>query len=261
MGQYSIYLDAAKEVAREAGEILRRDYFKTGEVFFKGEVNLVTATDTESQDLIFDRLSKSFPGHDFLAEEGLKELSGAEFRWVFDPLDGTTNFAHRFPVFCVSLGLERGKELVGGVVYNPMSEEMFWAERDEGAFFNGRPIRVSKIDDLNKGLVATGFPYDIRETKANMRHHDAFILRTQAVRRCGSAAIDLCYVACGRFDGFWEMKLSPWDTAAGAVIVAEAGGRVTDFKGGPVDIYHPEVVASNGLIHQAMLDVLDSKSW
>jgi len=259
MGQYSIYLDAAKEVAREAGEILRRDYFKAGEIFFKGEVNLVTATDTESQAFIFDRLSKSFPGHDFLAEEGLKELSGAEFRWVFDPLDGTTNFAHRFPVFCVSIGLERGKELVCGVVYNPMSEEMFWAERDDGAFFKGRPIRVSKIDDLNKALVATGFAYDIRENRTNMRHHDDFLLRTQAVRRCGSAALDLCYVACGRFDGFWEMKLSPWDTAAGAVIVAEAGGRVTDFNGGPVDIYHPEVVASNGLIHQAMLDVLDGR--
>lgn len=259
MGQYSIYLDAAKEVARDAGEILRRDYFKTGEIFFKGEVNLVTATDTESQAFIFDRLSKSFPGHDFLAEEGLKELSGAEFRWVFDPLDGTTNFAHRFPVFCVSIGLEHGKELVCGVVYNPMSEEMFWAERAGGAFFNGRPIHVSKIDDLNKALVATGFPYDIRENKTNMGHHDGFLLRTQAVRRCGSAALDLCYVACGRFDGFWEMKLSPWDTAAGAVIVAEAGGRVTDFNGRPVDIYHPEVVASNGLVHQAMLDVLDSK--
>jgi len=259
MGQHSIYLEAAKRIAREAGEILRRDFHKPGEVFFKGVVNLVTATDTESQDLIYDRLSKAFPGHDFLAEEGLRKFSDAEFRWVFDPLDGTTNFAHRFPVFCVSIGLERRKELVCGVVYNPISEEMFWAERDEGAFFGGRPIRVSEVDDLNRSLVATGFAYDIRENKTNMRQHDDFLLRTQAVRRCGSAAIDLCCVACGRFDGFWEMKLSPWDTAAGALIVTEAGGRVTNFAGAPVDIYHPEVAASNGFIHEAMLDVLNGR--
>lgn len=257
MGKYAIYLDAAKEAAKEAGELLRRDFYKAGEVFFKGEVNLVTVTDTASQTLIFERLSKTFPDHDFLAEEGLKKLSDAEFRWVFDPLDGTTNFAHRFPVFCVSIGLERRKELVCGVVFNPMSGEMFWAEKGEGAFYNRKRVYASKVDDLNKSLVATGFAYDIREKRTNMRQHDAFLVRTQAVRRCGSAALDLCYVACGRFDGFWEMKLNPWDTAAGALIVQEGGGRVTDFQGRPVDIYHPEVVASNGLIHQSMLDVLD----
>jgi myo-inositol-1(or 4)-monophosphatase len=136
---------------------------------------------------------------------------------------------------------------------------MFWAERGEGAYLNGQKIAVSKIDDLNKSLVATGFPYDIRETQMNMIHHDHFLLRTQGVRRCGSAALDLCFVACGRFDGFWEMKLNPWDTAAGAVIVEEAGGRITDFQGRPVDIYHPEVLATNGLLHQAMLDVLNAK--
>jgi myo-inositol-1(or 4)-monophosphatase len=259
MGEYSIYLEAARTVAREAGDLLRRDFFEVGEIFFKSKVDLVTKTDTASQDLVFRRLSGLFPGHDFLAEEGLKELTGAEFRWVFDPLDGTTNFAHRFPVFCVSLGLERRKELVCGVVFNPMNGEMFWAGRGEGAYFNGQKIRVSAIDDLNRSLLATGFPYDIRETKANMRHHDDFLLRTQGVRRCGSAALDLCYVACGRFDGFWEMKLNPWDTAAGAVIVEEAGGRITDFRGVPVDIYHPEVAASNGLIHEAMLGVLNTK--
>ena len=259
MGQYLIYLDAAKDIAQEAGTLLREYFFKAGEIFFKGEVNLVTEADTAAQDLIFRRLSKSFPGHDFLAEEGLKELSGSEFRWVFDPLDGTTNFAHRFPVFSVSLALEQRKKSVCGVVFNPMSGEMFWAERGEGAYLNGQKIAVSKIDDLNKSLVATGFPYDIRETQTNMIHHDHFLLRTQGVRRCGSAALDLCFVACGRFDGFWEMKLNPWDTAAGAVIVEEAGGRITDFQGRPVDIYHPEVLATNGLLHQAMLDVLNAK--
>ena len=256
MGEYSIYLDAALEIAREAGDILRTDYGRTGEVRFKGVVNLVTDTDLAAQDLIFRRLSARFPGHEFLGEEGLRELGGSEFRWVFDPLDGTTNFAHRFPFFCVSLALERRGELVCGVVHNPISGETFRAERGSGAFLGEKPIRVSSVDDLDRTLVATGFPYDIRETRANMAHHDAFLLRTQGVRRCGSAAIDLCYVACGRFDGFWEMKLSPWDTAAGAVILREAGGRITDFRGRPVDIYQPEVCASNGLVHEAMLAVL-----
>jgi myo-inositol-1(or 4)-monophosphatase len=259
MGKYASYLQAARRVAEEAGALLKRDFYKPGEVYFKGEVNLVTATDTASQDLVFGRLSKAFPGHDFLAEEGLKSLSEAEFRWVFDPLDGTTNFAHRFPVFCVSIALEHRGRLACGVVFNPMSGEIFWGERGAGAFFNGERIAVSNIADLGRSLVATGFPYDIRETRTNMGHHDDFLLRAQAVRRCGSAAIDLCYVACGRFEGFWEMKLSPWDTAAGALIVEEAGGRVTDFTGRPVDIYHPEVLASNGLVHQAMLDVLNGQ--
>jgi myo-inositol-1(or 4)-monophosphatase len=257
MGEYEAYLEAAKSAAREAGELLRRNLSQTGEIYFKGQVNLVTKSDTESQDLIFDRLSARFPGHDFLAEEGLKSLKGSDFRWVFDPLDGTTNFAHGFPVFCVSLGLEHRGGLACGVVYDPMREEMFWAEKREGAFLNGGRIRVSKIDDLNRSLLATGFAYDIRETKTNIRQSNDFLLRAQGLRRCGSAALDLCYVACGRFDGFWEMKLSPWDTAAGAVIVEEAGGRVTDFQGNSVNIYHPEVVASNGLVHQAMMEVLN----
>jgi myo-inositol-1(or 4)-monophosphatase len=257
MGEYAVYLDAAKSAAREAGELLRKNLSQIGEIYFKGLVNLVTKSDTESQDLIFDRLSARFPGHDFLAEEGLKLLKGAEFRWVFDPLDGTTNFAHGFPVFCVSLGLEHRGGLACGVVYDPMREEVFWAEKGEGAYLNGERIRVSKINDLDRSLLATGFAYDIRETKTNIRQANDFLLRAQGLRRCGSAALDLCYVACGRLEGFWEMKLSPWDTAAGAVIVEEAGGRVSDFRGNPVNIYHPEVVASNGLVHQAMMEVLN----
>jgi myo-inositol-1(or 4)-monophosphatase len=257
MGGHSAYLDAALDVVREAGDILRTDYARAGEVRYKGIVNLVTETDMASQELIHRRLSARFPDHDFLAEEGLRRLSGAEFRWVFDPLDGTTNFAHRLPVFCVSLALERRGELVCGVVHNPISGETFRAERGGGAYLGETPIRVSPIGGLDQALVATGFPYDIRETRANISHHDAFLLRTQGVRRCGSAALDLCYVACGRFDGFWEMKLNPWDTAAGALMVEEAGGRITDFQGRPVDIYKPEVCASNGLLHEAMLAVLN----
>ncbi len=256
MGEYAVFLDEAKGTAEEAGTLLRKNLGQIGEVFFKGLVNLVTKSDTESQDLIFSRLSARFPGHDFLAEEGLKSLRGSDFRWVFDPLDGTTNFAHGFPVFCVSLGLEHRSRLVCGVVYDPTRDEMFWAEKGEGAYLNGEKIRVSAIDDLNKSLLATGFSYDIRETRTNIRQFNEFLLLAQGVRRCGSAALDLCYVASGRLEGFWEMKLSPWDTAAGAVIVEEAGGRISDFQGNPVNIYHPEVVASNGLVHQAMMDVL-----
>lgn len=256
MGEYAAALEEARATASEAGELLRDFYSRSGEVRFKGEVDLVTDADTASQDLIHGRLSRAFPGHDFLAEEGLERLSGSAYRWIFDPLDGTTNFAHRLPVFCVSIALEHRGLLACGVVFNPMSGEMFWAERGGGAFLDGRPIRVSKISDLRKALVATGFPYDLRTTRTNIVPHERFLLRSQAVRRCGSAAIDLCYVACGRFDGFWEFQLNPWDTAAGAVVASEAGGRVTDFRGRPVDVYHPEVLASNGLIHEAMLEVL-----
>jgi myo-inositol-1(or 4)-monophosphatase len=256
MGTYAEFLEAGRAAALEAGELLRRDYHRLGEVRFKSEINLVTATDHDSQDLIFGRLSARFPGHDFLAEEGLRQVRGSDFRWVFDPLDGTTNFAHRFPVFCVSIALEREGRLVCGIVHNPMSGETFWAESGEGAWLNGARVGVSSIDDLGRSLVATGFSYDIRETRANMAEHDRVLLRAQAVRRCGSAALDLCFVACGRFDGFWELKLNPWDTAAGALLVAEAGGRVTDYDGRPVDIYRPEVVASNGLIHSSLLEAL-----
>jgi myo-inositol-1(or 4)-monophosphatase len=260
MGECGRYLKSAVEVVREAGELLKRHFSETGEVFFKGEVDLVTRSDKASQDLIYSRLSKIYPDHDFLGEEGLTELSGSDFRWVFDPLDGTTNFAHRLPVFSISLALEHRRRLVCGVVFNPISGELFTAERGAGAFLNDRRIAVSTIDDLDKSLLATGFPYDIRKTKTNITNHNRFLVRAQAVRRCGSAALDLCFVACGRFDGFWEEKLNPWDTAAGAVIVEEAGGRVTDFEENPVDIYHPEVVASNGFIHRAMLEVLKLNS-
>jgi myo-inositol-1(or 4)-monophosphatase len=250
------FLTTAKAVALEAGALIKDGYSRITEVRFKGDINLVTETDFAAQKLIHERLSAAYPDHDFLAEEGLQTVRGAEHRWVFDPLDGTTNFAHKLPVFCVSIALEKRGDLVCGVVYNPMSEELFWACAGGGAFRNGASLRVSAIETLGRSLVATGFSYDIRETRCNIAQHERVILRAQGVRRCGSAALDLCYVAAGRFDGFWELKLSPWDTAAGAVIVREAGGRITDFLDGPVNIYHPEVCASNGLIHSELLSLL-----
>jgi myo-inositol-1(or 4)-monophosphatase len=259
MSAYGEFLRAGVDAAIEAGKLLARDVRRPVEVEYKGVINLVTESDRASQALIFKRLSTRFPGHDFLAEEGLKELSGAEFRWVFDPLDGTTNFAHRFPVFCVAVGLEHRGRLVCGVVHNPMTGETFRAETGHGAWLDGERIRVSTIPDLERSLVATGFSYDIRGTRANIAEHDRVLLRAQGIRRCGSAALDLCSVACGRLDGFWELRLSPWDTAAGAVIVAEAGGRITNFRDEPVDIYHPEVVATNGLIHREILEVLNQR--
>ncbi len=254
-------LETARGVALEAGALLRERYHRLTEVRYKGDINLVTEADTLAQALIVDRLSKAFPGHDFLAEEGLKSLSGAEFRWVIDPLDGTTNFAHKLPVFCVSIGLEQAGELRAGVVHNPMTGDTFWAAAGGGAFHNGSPVRVSATADLGRALLATGFGYDVWTTRCNIDEHERMVMRCQGVRRCGSAALDLCFVACGRFDGFWELKLSPWDSAAGAVIVREAGGRVTDFEGRPVDVYKPQVCASNGLVHEAMLGVLKPPSW
>jgi myo-inositol-1(or 4)-monophosphatase len=259
MSELTAYLETARGIALEAGALLRERYHRLTEIRYKGEINLVTEADTMAQALIIDRLSQAFPGHDFLAEEGVKSDSGAEFRWVIDPLDGTTNFAHKLPVFCVSIGLERRGDLALGVVHNPMSGDLFWAETSGGAFHNGKAIHVSSTADLGRSLLATGFGYDVWTTRCNIDEHERMVMRCQGIRRCGSAALDLCFTACGRFDGFWELKLSPWDTAAGAVIVREAGGRVTDFEGRPVDIYRPEVCASNGLVHEAMLSVLKPK--
>jgi len=248
---------AASEAARLAGRMLRKGMDEGKEISFKGAVDLVTDFDRRAQDIIVGRLSRAFPGHGFLAEEGLSLGPASEFRWVIDPLDGTTNFAHRLPVFTVSIGLEFQGRPVVGVVYDPMRDELFQGAEGEGACLNRKRIRVSAINDLNKSLLATGFPYDIRDSRANnVVHFNHFIMRAQAVRRCGSAAMDLCCLACGRFDGFWELKLKPWDMAAGAVIVREAGGRLSDFEGGEFSLLGQETLATNGLIHEAMIEVL-----
>ena len=257
MAKWSEFLEAAQGAALEAGQMLRSGMDEGREISYKGVLDLVTNFDHQAQELIFDRLAAAFPGHGFLAEEGLSREEQGEFRWIFDPLDGTTNFAHRFPVFTVSIALEHQGRVILGVVYDPMRNEIFQAVEREGAFLNGRRVRVSAVDDLNRSLLATGFPYDLRESPVNnIAHFNHFLTRAQAIRRCGSAAMDLCCVACGRFDGFWELKLKPWDHAAGALIVREAGGRVSDFEGGEFGISSQESLASNGLIHQAMIGVL-----
>jgi myo-inositol-1(or 4)-monophosphatase len=257
MGYWSGLLRAAQESALEAGKMLKQGLGEGREIFFKGTVDLVTNFDNRAQEMIFDRLSRSFPGHGFLAEEGLSYKGQGEFRWIIDPLDGTTNYAHRVPIFCVSIGLEFQGKIVLGVVYDPMQEEMFQACEGEGAYLNGSKIRVSSEGDLGKSLVATGFPYDVRvNPNNNAVHFNNFLTRVQAIRRCGSAALDLCYVACGRFDGFWELKLHPWDMAAGGLTVKEAGGRISDFEGREFSIYTPEALATNGLIHESMIQVL-----
>ncbi|MFQ6081752.1 MAG: inositol monophosphatase family protein [Candidatus Aminicenantia bacterium] len=256
------YLKIAKKVVKEAGKILKENLSREMKVEYKGEVNLVTSQDKLSQEIIYQKLSSLFLEHDFLAEEELEKIKGSEFRWIIDPLDGTTNYAHRFPIFCVSIALEYRGKVILGTIYNPMLDELFWAVKGEGAFLNNKPIKVSSTQELDKSLLATGFPYDLRESEENnINHFNNFLVRTQAIRRCGSAALDLCYVACGRFDGFWELKLFPWDLAAGILIVEEAGGRISDFRDKEVNIYAKEIVASNGLIHQQMIEVLDLENY
>ncbi len=250
-------LNFAIRVAKDAGALLRDRLGTRIEIGHKGSIDLVTDVDLASEKLIREAISTYHPRHEILAEEGGLTESNSEYRWIVDPLDGTTNYAHGYPVFCVSIALEHKGEVMLGVVYDPTREELFTAERGGGATLNNRPIRVSKIDDLTESILSTGFPYDIRTSKlTNLDHWTNFAMNAQALRRDGAAALDLCYVACGRYDGFWELNLAPWDTAAGALIVAEAGGRVTDFGGGEFSNYKPEVVASNGLIHERMLDVL-----
>lgn len=244
------------EALDAAGRILR-GYFGRVDIQYKGRANLLTQADLESQKAILTLIMSRFPEHDFKAEEAAVRATGADFVWVIDPLDGTTNYAHGFPVFCVSIGVELSGQAILGVVYNPMLDELFLAQKGKGAFLNNKKIRVSKTASLDRSLLATGFPYDIRTSKdTNLNHFERFAVRSQAIRRAGSAALDLSCVACGRFDGFWEMKLKPWDTAAAALFVKEAGGVLTDFKGNPYSIYAPECLASNGLIHDEMLAIL-----
>lgn len=251
------FLDVAQEAARKAGEMLKERICQENEVYFKGTVDLVTQSDTEAQREILELISARFPGHDVFAEEGYAMEKGADYRWYIDPLDGTTNFAHRFPVFTVSIALEKGGKVVLGVVHDPTREEMFWALEGRGAYLNGEKINVSSIDELDRSIVATGFPYDVRESEINnIDNFVNFVTRVQAIRRCGSAAMDLCYVACGRFDGFWELKLKPWDVAAGSLIVREAGGMMSDFHNREFSIHSQQTLATNGLIHRQMIDVL-----
>jgi myo-inositol-1(or 4)-monophosphatase len=257
MSEDKQYLDVAVAAAREAGRIQMDRFGHSHPVEYKGEFNPVTEVDRQCERAIVKTISEAFPGHDLLTEESPFEGKGSAWKWIIDPLDGTTNYYHGFPCFCVSIGLEVKGEVVLGVIYNPVLDELFHAEKGKGAFLNGNRFYVSKEANLKRGFLSTGFPYDVREnTDLYLTFFKEFITRSFAIRRPGSAAIDLCYVAAGRFDGFWEMKLHPWDVAAGSLLVTEAGGKVTDFKGGAFDIYSQEILATNGLIHQAMLDVI-----
>lgn len=252
------FLDVATQAALAAGGYLRRRLHRAGQVDYKGVVNLVTDCDRYSQKIIISTLRQAFPSHGFLAEEGHHREAGKEnYCWLIDPLDGTTNYAHGFPIFCLSIALEKEGELLIGVIYDPMRQELFQTVKGQGARLNGRRIRVSGTSSLNCSLLATGFPYDLRESPINnLVHFENFLFCVQAIRRCGSAALDLAYVACGRFDGFWELKLNPWDIAAGSLLVEEAGGLVTDFRGKKLDLTLGEIVASNGLIHSSMIKIL-----
>ncbi len=241
------------EIAREAGALLMDYFHQHVKVEYKGEVDLVTVADRKSEALILERIQARWPKHDVLGEEGASIETGSDYRWYVDPLDGTTNFAHGFPVFCVSLALEWKGQRIAGVVYDPTRDELFSAERGSGAYLNGEPIRVSKVANLAECLVATGFPSHKRHKNPNIFFYHQITLRTHGVRRAGSAALDLASVASGRFDGFWEFNLNPWDTAAGVLLVEEAGGVVTDFSGGPFQLNSRETVASNGLVHPALL--------
>jgi myo-inositol-1(or 4)-monophosphatase len=256
----------AIRAALEAGKILRKNFGRINRVGHKGEIDLITEIDLKSEQRIVKILKKEYPDHEILAEEGagwnrpvVSEANlNAEYKWLIDPLDGTTNYAHGFPCFAVSIALERIGKVILGVVYEPLREEVFTAEKGKGAYLNKKRISVSKTKKISDSLLATGFAYDVHESlENNLNHFSNFTLRAQGVRRAGSAALDLCYVASGRFDGFWEMKLKPWDMAAGSLIVKEAGGKITDFKGGPFNIYSKEILASNGRIHGEMAKVLN----
>jgi myo-inositol-1(or 4)-monophosphatase len=254
-------LNFAIQTAREAGAILA-DRLGRAQVTNKGDIDLVTEADLASEKLIIERIKSHYPRHAILAEEsgatdGVELVPGkSDWKWILDPLDGTTNYAHGYPCFCVSIALERAGTIEIGVVYDPTRDEMFAAERGQGANLNERRMRVSAVDDLNGAMLCTGFPYDVRERPNFTRDFANFTMAAQAVRRDGSASLDLAYLACGRFDGFWEDGLNAWDIAAGVLLIEEAGGRVTDFTGAPLDIYSPKVLASNGLVHDSMISVL-----
>ena len=260
------FLSIAIEAARDAGSILMAEYAKPAQISYKSDVDIVTQADRRSEQAIVAKLRTHFPKHTIVAEEGTghEHLGGGvgapgEFRWYVDPLDGTTNFAHKYPCFAVSIGLAQvaadgsgAEDLLAGVVLNPVSGEMFTAEKDGGAFLNQKPIRVSSVEKLATALVATGFPPGNRKEGRNIHYYGQFTLNSHGVRRDGSAALDLCFVACGRFDGFWEFGLKTWDTAAGACILREAGGTFSDLQGQPYRLGGPSLLATNAKIHDEM---------
>lgn len=250
-------LNFAIQTAQEAGKILLEKFGRKIEMSYKGDTNLVTEADLASEKYIVGQINTHYPRHAILAEEsGASATENAEYKWIIDPLDGTTNFSHGYPCFCVTIALEQRGEIVLGVTFDPTRQELFAAEKGQGATLNGRPIRVSEQNDLRKSLLVTGFPYEIAQRETFARHLTQFLLTAQGVRRDGAAAIDMAYVACGRFEGFWEEGLNPWDVAAGKLLIEEAGGKLSYYDGSPFSIYQAPICASNGAVHDAMLAVL-----
>lgn len=251
----SQYLPDLEPIAREAGALLMSYFDQNIKIEYKGDVDLVTAADRASERLIVERLKARWPQHGIVGEEGTRSDTGAEYRWFVDPLDGTTNFAHGYPVFCVSIALARQDDhLEVGVLYDPTRNELFSAEQGQGATLNGKPMHVSNTRHLLESILGTGFPSHKRHQNPNIHFYQQLTLRSHGVRRAGSAALDLANVASGRYDGFWEFNLNPWDTAAGVLIVQEAGGKVTRFDGAPFRLDSREVLATNGFIHDEVVE-------
>jgi myo-inositol-1(or 4)-monophosphatase len=245
-------LETAMLAARDAGEVLREGFGQQHSVRYKGEVDLVTEVDEQAERVIREILLGAFPSYGMLAEESGRSSGEEDTRWIVDPLDGTTNYAHRLPIFAVSIALERAGEVIMGVVHDPVREETFIAERGGGATLDGEPIRVSDTKEPIQALIATGFPYDRAEMPEALELFGRFAAVTRGIRRLGSTALDLCYVAAGRLDGYYERGIWEWDLAAGALILEEAGGKVTDYRGGALDLEGRQIVASNGTLHAAM---------
>ncbi len=249
----SEYLESAIEIAHSAGSLLRYYFERHVRFELKGDYDLVTEADRASEKLIVERLQARYPSHGVLAEEGSGHESPSEYRWYVDPLDGTTNFAHGYPVWNVTLAVEKGGELIAGVIFDPNRDELFTCEKGSGAFLNGSRIRVSHTAKLDDSLFSTGFPSRRRHLSVNIHFYHQLAMASHGVRRGGAAALDLAYVACGRLDGFWEFGLSPWDMAAGKLLVAEAGGMVRDMRGAPHQLTSPHIVADNGSIHEEVI--------
>ncbi len=252
------YLDFAVRLAKDCGKILSKSFRKSHTVRYKGPVDIVTEADSASQEYAVAGIKKAFPSHSILAEEDNLDITGAsEFKWIIDPLDGTTNYAHGLPIFCFSAALEVDSEIILGCAYNPVAKEMFYAVKNGGAFLNGKKIYVSKTSIFERSLLSTGFPYDKKSNPDNNFDHFRDVsVNVRGIRRLGSAVLDICYVAAGFLDGYWELNLNPWDMASGSLIIQEAGGAVTDFCKMPLDIYKRRILASNGLIHDELSKIL-----
>ena len=253
-------IDKVIEITKIAGEVVREGFGKNFEIELKGSVtNLVTEIDKKSEQVIIDFIKKNFHNHSVLAEESGQFKTESEYVWVIDPLDGTTNFAHGLPIFSVSIGVQKNGETICGAVYDIMRNAMYSAEKNSGSFLNGKKINVNNNSDLSRSVLVTGFPYDVAENPLNaVEKFSAFLKKTRAIRRLGSAAIDFCYVAQGVFEGFWEVSLNPWDICAGKLIVEEAGGIVTDFSNSEINIDSKQILATNKLVHQEMLEILQA---